>query len=275
MGIPIMRGRAFTNRDTGAAAPVVLVSETVARTWWPQGNPLGDRVVPCRFRGKDLPKDFCTESPREVVGVAGDTKTVELTAPPRPTIYIPAAQALEYERSINWVVRGNLSPTFTQQLRRAVAELDPHQRIDRVRTMDDILSSTTADSRFDAWLFGAFAALALILTAIGIYGLVSFTVVRRTGEFGTRMALGASRGDVLRLVLKQGIMLTAVGLLIGLAGALALGRSLSSLLFGVGATDPLSFAAVSVVLLGVGVLASYIPARRATKTDPMVALRYE
>jgi putative ABC transport system permease protein len=198
-----------------------------------------------------------------------------LTAPPRPTIYIPAAQALEYERSINWVVRGNLSPTFTQQLRRAVAELDPHQRIDRVRTMDDILSSTTADSRFDAWLFGAFAALALILTAIGIYGLVSFTVVRRTGEFGTRMALGASRGDVLRLVLKQGIMLTAVGLLIGLAGALALGRSLSSLLFGVGATDPLSFAAVSVVLLGVGVLASYIPARRATKTDPMVALRYE
>jgi putative ABC transport system permease protein len=141
--------------------------------------------------------------------------------------------------------------------------------------MDEILSNTTADSRFDAWLFGAFAALALALTAIGIYGLVSFTVARRTSEFGTRMALGASRGDVLRLVLKQGITLTAVGLAIGLAGALALGRSLSSLLFGVGATDPLSFAAVSAVLLGVGLLASYIPARRATKTDPMVALRYE
>jgi putative ABC transport system permease protein len=273
MGIPILSGRAFTGHDTGATAPVVLVNETVARAWWPQGNPLGDRVVPCRFRGKDL--NGCKESPREVLGVVGDTKTVELTAPPRPTIYIPAAQALEYNSAMNWVVRGNLSPAFAAELRRAIAEMDPHQRVDRVRTMDEILSSTTADSRFDAWLFGAFAALALALTAIGIYGLLSFTVARRTNEFGTRMALGASRGDVLFLVLKQGVMLTAVGLAVGLAGALVLGRSLSSLLFGIGATDPLSFAAVSVVLLGVGVLASYIPARRATKTDPMVALRYE
>jgi putative ABC transport system permease protein len=271
MGIPILRGRTFTSHDTDSTEPVVLVNDTVARRWWPQGNPLGDRVVPCRFQGKD----FCKQSPREVVGVVGDTKTVELTAPPRPTIYIPAAQALEYDAAINWVVRGALSPTFAQQIRRAIAEMDPQQRVDRVRTMDEILSTTTADSRFDAWLFGAFAALALVLTAIGIYGLVSFTVARRTSEFGTRMALGASRGDVLRLVLKQGITLTAVGLVIGLGGALALGRSLSSLLFGVGATDPLSLAAVSVVLLGVGLLASYIPARRATKTDPMVALRYE
>ncbi len=273
MEIPILRGRAFDSHDTNATEPVILVSETVARLWWPQGTPLGDRVVPCRFHGKDL--DGCKEMSREVVGVAGDTKTVELKARPRPTVYIPAAQAAWYTFAIDWVVRGNLSPTFAEQLRRAVAEMDPHQRVDRVRTMDEILSSTTADSRFDAWLFGAFAALALTLTAIGIYGLLSFTVARRTNEFGTRMALGASRGDVLRLVLKQGVTLTAAGLVIGLAGALALGRSLSSLLFGVGATDPLSFAAVSIVLLGVGFLASYVPARRATKIDPMVALRYE
>ena len=273
MGIPVLRGRPFNSRDTGAALPVILVNETVARAWWPQGNPVGDRVVPCRFQGKDL--NGCKESPREVVGVAGDTKTVELTAPPRPTIYLPAAQASWYDGGMNWVVRGNLSPAFAQQLRRAVAEMDPNQRVNRVRTIQEILSSTTADSRFDAWLFGAFAAVALALTAIGIYGLLSFTVARRTNEFGTRMALGASRGDVLRLVLKQGVTLTAVGLVAGLGGALFLGRSLSSLLFGVRATDPFSFAAVSVVLLGVGVLASYIPARRATKTDPMVALRYE
>jgi putative ABC transport system permease protein len=273
MGIPVLRGRPFNSHDTGAALPVILVSETVARLWWPQGSPVGDRVVPCRFQGKDL--GGCKESPREVVGVAGDTKTVELKAPPRPTIYIPAAQASWYDGGMNWVVRGNLSPTFAEGLRRAVTEMDPHQRVDRVRTMDEILSSTTADSRFDAWLFGAFATLALALTAIGIYGLLSFTVARRTSEFGTRMALGASRGDVLRLVLKQGVTLTAVGLAVGLAGALILGRSLSSLLFGVGATDPLSFAAVSAVLLGAGAVASYIPARRATKTDPMVALRYE
>jgi len=273
MGIPVLRGRSFNDHDTSSAAPVILVNETVARRWWPQGNPLGDRVVPCRFQGKDL--DGCKEMPREVIGVAGDTKTVELKAPPRPTIYIPAAQATWYTGGMNWVVRGNLSPTFAGELRRAVVQMDPHQRVDRVRTMDEILASITADSRFDAWLFGAFAALALALTAIGIYGLLSFTVARRTNEFGTRMALGASRADVLRLVLKQGVALTAAGLVIGLAGALALARSLSSLLFGVGPTDPFSFAAVSLVLLGVGLLASYIPARRATKTDPMVALRYE
>lgn len=271
MGIPILRGRPFNSHDTVATTPVILVNDTLARTWWPQGSPLGDRVVPCRFRGKDV----CQETPREVVGVVGDTKTVYLKAPPRPTVYIPAEQASWYTGGMTWVVRGNLSPAFAEQLRRAIAEIDPHQRVDRIRTMDEIVSTTTADSRFDAWLFGAFAALALALTAIGIYGLVSFTVARRTGEFGTRMALGASRANILRLVLKQGVTLTIAGLVAGLAGALVLARSLSSLLFGVAATDPLSFAVVSVVLLSVGVLASYIPARRATRTDPMAALRYE
>jgi putative ABC transport system permease protein len=273
MGIPILRGRAFDIHDSSLSSPVILVNETVARRWWQQDNPLGDRVIPCRFEGKDL--DGCKDSPREVVGVVGDTKHELLTEPPQPTVYIPVAQEAWYTGGMAWVVAGNFSPTFAEQVRRAITEMDPRQRITRFRTMDEIVASTTADSRFDAWLFGGFAALALTLTAIGIYGLLSFTVARRTSEFGTRMALGASRGDVLRLVLKQGIGLTAMGLAIGLAGALALARSISSLLFGVGATDPLSFAIVSAVLLGVGVLASYIPARRATRTDPTVALRCE
>jgi putative ABC transport system permease protein len=273
MGIPILHGRAFDIHDSSLSPPVILVNETVARRWWRRDNPLGDRVIPCRFQGKDL--DGCKDSPREVVGVVGDTKHESLTAPPQPTVYLPVAQEPWYTGGMAWVVAGNLPPTFAEQVRRAIAEMDSHQRVTRFRTMDEIVASTTADSRFDAWLFGGFAALALILTAIGIYGLLSFTVARRTSEFGTRMALGASRGDVLRLVLQQGIGLTAMGLAIGLAGALALARSLSSLLFGVGATNPFSFAVVSAVLLGVGVLASYIPARRATRTDPTVALRCE
>ena len=141
--------------------------------------------------------------------------------------------------------------------------------------MDSVVAATTANSRFDAWLFGAFAALALLLTGIGVYGLLAFSVARRTNEIGTRMALGASRLEVLGMVLRQGLGLVGAGLLLGLAGAFAVTRSLTSLLFGVRPTDPLSFGLVAAVLIGVGLLASYIPARRATKVDPMVALRYE
>jgi putative ABC transport system permease protein len=176
---------------------------------------------------------------------------------------------------MTWVVRGNLSTGLAEQLRQAVTEIDSRQRVERIRTMDEILAATTGDSRFNAWLFGIFAAVALALTAIGVYGLLSFSVAHRTNEFGIRMALGASRTEVLKLVLKQGITLTAIGLFVGLAGALALTRSLASLLFVVRPTDPASFLGVSGLLLSVGLLASYHPARRATRVDPMAALRCE
>jgi putative ABC transport system permease protein len=209
------------------------------------------------------------------VGVVADTKTVELKQPPRPTVYMPVAQSPWAAGGMSWVVRANLSIGFTELLRHAIAEVDASQRVESVRTMEEILARGMAGSRFDAWLFGSFAGLALVLTAVGVYGLLAFSVARRTNEIGLRMALGANRTDVLRLVLKEGLTLIAIGLAVGLAGALVLMRSLTTLLFGVRATDPASFVTVSAVLLLVGMAASYLPARRATKVDPLVALRNE
>jgi len=273
METPVIRGRTIASSDTSAAPLVVLVNEAVVRKWWPNGNPLGDRVVIGRFRGKTMIDVNHPE--REVVGVVADTRSVYLKEEPRPTVYFPIAQAPWYDYSMNWVVRTNLVPGLAGQLRQAVAEVDPLQRVEDLRTMQQIVASTTRDSRFDAWLFGILAGLALMLSAIGVFGLLSYSVARRTAEIGTRMALGASRSSVVRLVLGQGIVLVAIGLVIGLTAALALTRSLSSLLYGVRPTDPANFATVAVLLLVIGLIAGYLPARRATKIDPVVALRYE
>jgi putative ABC transport system permease protein len=273
MGTPMVRGRNITVQDSATAAPVILVNERLAREWWPDNDPMSGRVIFSMMGGK--PVNGFADVPRQVVGVVADTKSARFRDPPRPTIYIPAAQATWFEGSVTWVVRADLSAGIAAQLRQAIADLDPRQRVLRFRTMEEIVVSTTADSRFDAWLFGGFAALALVLTAVGVYGLLSFSVARRTAEIGTRMALGASRADVLGMVLRQGILLVASGLAFGLVGALLLTRSLEKLLFGVKPTDPVSFTAVALLLVGVGLAASYVPARRATKVDPMVALRYE
>ena len=275
MGIPVLRGRPFGAGDTETSPPVILVNETVARAWWPDGNWAGEHVLVGWMNGKDLGLMNVPDPPREVVGVAGDTKSVYLKAPPRPTIYLLASQAPWYTDGTKWVMRAGSSAPLAGRVRSAIAEVNPRQTVERFRGMQDIVNSTMADSRFDAWLFGSFAALALLLAAIGVYGLLSFSVARRTNEIGTRMALGATRADVLKLVLRQGLTLVCIGLIVGVAGALVLTRSLETLLFGVRPADPLSFAAVAVLLLGAGVLASYLPARRATKVDPMVALRYE
>jgi putative ABC transport system permease protein len=272
MGIPLRRGRLFTADDAGAAPPVALVNETLARRWWPRGNPVGDRVAVGRFEEREFPDII--EPPREIVGVVADTKGPELKAPARVTVYIPVAQARSSD-GMSWVVRAGFSAGLARQLRSAVADLDSTQRVTRMQPMTEIVASTTADSRFDAWLLGIFAAVALALSAIGIYGLVSFSVAQRRHEIGTRMALGASRGDILRMVVRQGVTLLVIGLALGIAGALAVARSLASLLYGVRPSDPLSILAVSLVLLGVGLAASYLPARRASRVDPMVALRYE
>jgi putative ABC transport system permease protein len=271
LGIPIRKGRGFNASDTDISLPVLMVNETVARRWWPNGNPLADRVVIGRFQGRD----FGTPTPREVVGVVADNKGAFLKEPPTPTVFVPAAQNTYSTGKIEWVLKASLSPGLAGEIRRAIAETDPAQRIGNIRSMDDVVAKTTANSRFDAWLFAFLAGLAVLLTAIGLYGVLSFSVARRTNEIGTRMALGAGRGAVLGLVLRQGLGLIGLGVLIGLGGALAVTRTLTTLLWGVRPTDPATFAAVAALLFAVGFAASYIPARRATKVDPMVALRYE
>lgn len=270
MGIPVRRGRSFTDDDRESSLPVAVVNESVARRWWPQGEAIGDRILIGRFQGHE----FLTDPPREVIGIVADTKTAVLQEPPRPTVFIPMPQGLPAP-NLAWIVRTEGSPGLAEELRRLVADTDPAQRVRQVRTMDDVVASTTSGSRFNASLFAVFAAVALALASVGVYGLLSFLVTQQRQEIGTRMALGARPADVLKLFLRQGLLLTTVGLGIGLVGALWLAGWLSSLLYGIQPNDPLSFVAVSLLLLAVGLAASYVPARRATKTDPIVALRYE
>ena len=268
MAIPLLRGRPFAASDT--PLPVVIVSQTVARGWWANAQPLGDRITIGRFRGKELFKD----ASREVIGVAGDTKTRTLQTPPRPTVYGPLTAAFG-SSSLAWVVKGGGAANFAAQVRAAVDAIDPQQRIVRLRTMTDVVAGTSATSRFNATLFGSFAAMALVLAALGVYGVLSFLVEQRRQEIGTRMALGATRSSVLASFLRQGLLLTVAGLGIGCAGALLVARWLATLLFGIRATDPSSFLAVSILLLAVACTASYLPARRAAGIDPMMALRGE
>jgi putative ABC transport system permease protein len=270
MGIPVRGGRSFVESDAATSLPVVIVNESVASRWWLQTNPIGDRITIGRFQGKEFFKD----APREVVGIVGDTKSVTLQAPPRPTVYIPMTAAFGGP-SLAWIVKTDGTADFAAQLRSAIVAIDAGQRVRRVRTMNDIVALTSATSRFNATLFGIFAGVALLLGALGLYGVLSFLVTRRRQEIGMRMALGASKPDVVKVFLKQGLALTVVGLCIGIAGALFVSRWLTSLLFGVTPTDPFSFVAVSLVLLAVAGAASYVPARRAAAIDPMAAIRSE
>ncbi|HEY6342266.1 MAG TPA: ABC transporter permease [Bryobacteraceae bacterium] len=269
MGARILRGRGFSNDDNRGAAPVILVSQSVATLWWGNASPVGDRVVIGMFQGKRLSED----PPRAIVGVVEDAKRLNLKEAFRPTVYVPAVQW--DSEGMNWVLRGNFSRDFVEQLRRAVNDIDPRQRVERVKTMDEMISSTTADSRFDAWVFGIFAGVALALMAVGIYGLLEFSIARQTNEIGTRMALGASPRQVLRQALRQGLAPVVFGLIAGLAGALAAARLLESLLFKVRPSNPWSYVFVSALALWVGLLASIIPARRAAAVDPLTALRSE
>jgi putative ABC transport system permease protein len=264
MGIPVVKGRPFDERDRVGSPRVCLINHTFARKYFPGRDPIGHRIVVV----------WSNEAPTEIVGIVGDIRQDGLTADPKPTVFMAQAQVPAYITHL--VVRASGDPrSLINAIRHSIHEVDKGQPVVDFETMDEHVSASLATPRLDSAVVTAFAGLALILAAIGIFGLISYTVSQRTHEIGTRVALGAQRADVLRLVVGQGVMLTSVGIGLGLVGALGITRFLSSLLYGVKPTDSITFVVVSLLLFSAALMASWIPARRATKVDPMEALRRE
>ncbi|HEX8775382.1 MAG TPA: ABC transporter permease [Pyrinomonadaceae bacterium] len=264
MEIPVTAGREFTDQDNAAGAGTIIINETFARRYFPSGDAVGKRM---KLRGDDNP--WLT-----IVGVVRDVKHTELTAQPRMEMYLSALQSPF--NFMNIVVRTSTDPaSLTTAVRKEVWAVDKDQPVSDVQTMLQLVSNSVARARFNTLLLGLFASVALLLAAIGLYGVMSYSVTQRTHEIGIRMALGAQRRDVLRLVVGQGMILALIGVALGLLAAFAVSRVMSSLLFGVSATDPLTFIALAVLLAAIALLACLIPARRATRVDPMIALRYE
>jgi putative ABC transport system permease protein len=267
LGIPLLRGRLFDDRDTMGAPHVALISESLARQKWPNEDPTGHTI---EFGNMDGDLRLLT-----IVGVVGDVRERSLEKPPRPTIYVNYRQRPQATYHFSAVVRTAGDPAqVIASARKIVHELDPDVP-PSTSSFTTIFAASTSGRRFNLLLFGLFAGTALLLAIAGIYGVLAYSVARRTREMGVRMALGASARNVLRLVLGQAAVTTTVGVVLGVAGSFILMRFLRSMLFEVGAADPLTFAAVALLLFAVALLAAYLPARRATKVDPMVALRYE
>jgi len=269
MRIPLLKGRDFTKQDREGAPLVGVINDAMAREYFPNGDAIGSRVRWARQEGE--PQWFT------IVGVVGDVKHFGLEQPEMPAIYTPYAQLTQpWKRWMSVVVRSDGDPaTIANMVKGQIWTVDKELPVTKVRTMTEVMASSVAGQRFMMLLLGIFAAVALILASVGIYGLMSYSITERTHEIGIRMALGAQARDVLRMIVGQGLKLILSGVALGLVGAFALTRIMASLLFGVSAVDPLTFLTVSAVLAVVALLACYIPARRATKVDPMIALRYE
>ena len=268
MGIALVSGRYIDERDSDQSPPVAIVDETLARTYWPREDAVGKRLH--RGRGGVSP----TAPWVTVVGVVRHVRYRTLEAPSRVEVYWPETQ--NPAQSMSLAIRTSMEPLqLAAAVQKEVAAVDPEQPAYQIRTMDELVEGSLVGRRLDTLLLSIFSGAALLLAAVGIYGIMAYWVSQRSNEMGIRRALGAQKSDVLGLVVGQGVKLTLIGVGIGIIGALALTRFLSSLLYGVKPTDPLTFVAVSLLLVAVALLAVYIPARRATKVDPMVVLRYE
>jgi putative ABC transport system permease protein len=268
MGMPVVQGRAYTERDGENAPRTMIINQKVVDETFPDENPIGKRITFGATDQNQQPIWF------EIVGVVANIRSLELREEPTAEIYFSALQ--EFWPAMSLVVRSSVEPSsLSASLRQVVNEVDKSVPVSNVKTMDHIVSESITQPRFNLFLLALFSTVAMLLSAAGIYGVTAYTVTQRTHELGIRIALGAQVSDVLKMILGKGMAVIGVGLFIGLAAAFGLMRLLRSLLFGVGENDPLTFAAITAVLLLVALIACYLPARRATKVDPLVALRTE
>jgi putative ABC transport system permease protein len=268
MGIPLPQGRDFTARDTKDSPDAVIINQVMAERFWPGEDPLSKFIQLAAERTRW----------REVVGVVGNEKLSGLDNEIDPAIYVPLPQNSfpNATRQIFIVARTQGEPmSLVSGIQKELRSIDEQQALFQIRTLDEVISNSLAQRRFNSLLMVIFAALAGLLAAVGIYGVIAYSVTQRTHEIGVRLALGAQPLDVLKMVLGQGVKLSLVGIALGLVASFALTRLLSSLLYGVSATDPATFLGIPLLLIALASLATYLPARRATKVDPCVALRYD
>jgi putative ABC transport system permease protein len=279
MHIPVLRGRNLTDRDDASGAPAVLINQALAERFFLGQDPLGQHIV----IGAGAEAMGLADRTREIVGIVGNTKEFGVARPAPPILFVPAAQVqdgltalVNQGMPLVWIIRTTGNPhLLARAVQQELLRLATQEAPDNFRTMEDVLSASIAQQRFNMLLLALFAGLAVGLGAVGLYGVLSYLVAQRTHEMGIRMALGASRREVLRLVVSNGLRMTLTGLGLGIFAAIGLTRLLAGLLFAVKATDPFTFGTVAALLSVVALPACYVPARRATRVDPIVALRYE
>jgi predicted permease len=276
--IPVKRGRTFEDRDDGRGTPVAIINEAMAREYWPKSDPLSDRIV----IGRGGMKEFATEPERQIIGIVGDTRDGGLNSEPEPMMFIPQAQVPDAANALNvglspmiWVVRTAGDPQSLSQAIQDAIRQATGLPVSNVQSMREIASVSISRDRFNMWLMTVFGACAVLLAAIGIYGLMAYSVEQRTQEIGIRLALGAQAGQVKNMVIRQGMTLAIIGVAIGVTAAFVLARFISTMLYGVSARDPLVFAGVPMLLTIVALVAVWLPAARASRVDPITALRYE